>query len=92
LHGPKAKYFSAESVQLTYSLYVYLRTNTLNHVICSNVCLWTTVHSPDARTSHLRTLSKINGAGLSAFPVRTNTEVPERAAHHTRVLKNVNTL
>jgi len=25
--------------------------------------------SPDARTSHLRTLSKICGAGLSAFPV-----------------------
>ena len=25
--------------------------------------------SPDARTSHLRTLSKISGAGLSAFPV-----------------------
>ena len=25
--------------------------------------------SPDARTSHLRTLSKIFGAGLSAFPV-----------------------
>ena len=73
LHGPKAKYFSAESVQLTYSLYVYLRTNTLNHVICSNVCLWTTVHSPDARTSHLRTLSKIVGAGLSAFPFRPNT-------------------
>lgn len=27
---------------------------------------WTTIHSPDARTSHLRTLSKILGTGLSA--------------------------
>ena len=28
---------------------------------------WTTIHSPDARTSHLRTLSKILGTGLSAL-------------------------
>ena len=29
--------------------------------------IWTTIHLPDARTSHLRTLSKIFGRGLSAF-------------------------
>ena len=28
---------------------------------------WTTIHPPDARTSHLRTLSKIEGTGLSAL-------------------------
>ena len=28
---------------------------------------WTTIHPPDARTSHLRTLSKIVGTGLSAL-------------------------
>jgi hypothetical protein len=36
--------------------------------LCSNVCKWTVIHPPDARTSHLRTLSKIVGKGLSACP------------------------
>src|SRR5690606_9772117 len=36
----------------------------------TNVCKWTTVHPPDARTSHLRTLSRIREKGLSACPRR----------------------
>ena len=53
------------------------------------------IHLPDARTSHLRTLSKIVGTGLSAalrfesFALRT--EVPERAAHDTCRFRYVNT-
>ena len=38
LHARRQIALDAEPVQLTYSLYVYLRTNTLNHVICSNIC------------------------------------------------------
>src|SRR3989339_1229484 len=51
---------------------LYLRTNTLNHVICSNVCDGQ-LPPPDARTSHLRTLSKIaNQASAPRFIPRRN--------------------
>jgi hypothetical protein len=55
---------------------------------------WTVIHSPDARTSHLRTLSKIVGIGLSAsslclFPVAA--EASEGAAHYRVVFVAVNT-
>ena len=83
---------NAKSAQLHYSLYVYLRTNTYELMVLIERLLWTSHPLPDARTSHLRTLSKISGAGLSAFPVPAAESLqPEGAAHHTRVLKNVNT-
>ena len=76
-----------------YSLYVYLRTNTLKLMVLLRTSADGQPPPPDARTSHLRTLSKITGAGLSAFPVPSAESLqPEGAAHHTRVLKNVNTL
>src|SRR5690606_3054392 len=53
--------------------------------------IWTTIHLPDARTSHLRTLSKIMGIGLSAFPVASSFP-PRRAAHASAVFASVNTL
>jgi hypothetical protein len=60
---------NAKSAQLHYSLYVYLRTNTYELMVLIERLLWTNHPSPDARTSHLRTLSKISRIGLSAFPV-----------------------
>jgi hypothetical protein len=50
---------------------------------------------PDARTSHLRTLSKIVGIGLSASSLyffSVVTEVAEGAAHYRVVFVAVNTL
>ncbi len=74
-----------------YSLYVYLRTNTLKLMVLLRTSADGQPPPPDARTSHLRTLSKIPGFGLSALPNPRNINQPEGAAHHTRVLKNVNT-
>lgn len=48
-------------------------------------------HLPDARTSHLRTLSKIVGTGLSAA-FQPRVKVPEGAAHDTALFRYVNTL
>lgn len=43
-----------------------LRCLFLIHLDCVEHLRWTTIHPPDVRTSHLRTLSKILGTGLSA--------------------------
>ena len=56
---------------------------------------WTTIHLPDARTSHLRTLSKIVGIGLSASSLclfSVVAEASEGAAHYRVVFVAVNTL
>ena len=56
---------------------------------------WTVIHLPDARTSHLRTLSKIVGIGLSAsslLPLSVAAEASDRAAHYRVVFVAVNTL
>lgn len=56
---------------------------------------WTVIHLPDARTSHLRTLSKIVGIGLSAsslLSLSVAAEAPDRAAHYRVVFVAVNTL
>jgi hypothetical protein len=56
---------------------------------------WTVIHLPDARTSHLRTLSKIVGIGLSAsslLSLSVSAEAPDRAAHYRVVFVTVNTL
>jgi hypothetical protein len=56
---------------------------------------WTVIHLPDARTSHLRTLSKIVGIGLSAsslLPLSLAAEAPQGAAHYRVVFVAVNTL
>src|SRR5207342_3604932 len=58
---------------------------------CRTSAQWTTIHRPDARTSHLRTLSKILDFGLSASSVPRRTKVPEGAAHHTANFRAVNT-
>ena len=47
--------------------------------------MWTTIHQPDARTSHLRTLSKSSRSGLSAFPSSCLTP-PHRSARGSRLL------
>ena len=44
---------------------------------CRTSARWTTIHSPDARTSHLRTLSKIVGIGLSASSRLTSQPAAE---------------
>jgi len=54
-------------LQPHYSLYVYLRTNTLKLMVLLRTSADGQPPPPDARTSHLRTLSKITGSGLSAF-------------------------
>ena len=73
LHGPKAKLLQLQSPSSSPTrCTLYLRTNTLNHVICSNVCDGQ-LPPPDARTSHLRTLSKIaNQASAPRFNPRRN--------------------
>ena len=68
---------NAESAQLHYSLYVYLRTNTLKLMVLIERLLMDNRPLPDARTSHLRTLSKIFGAGLSAFPFHPSAVASE---------------
>ena len=73
---PEGKLLSAESVQLTYSLYVVLANEYFESCDLFRRLRWTTVHSPDARTSHLRTLSKISGTGLSACPFPQTPQCP----------------
>lgn len=68
---------NAESAQLHYSLYVYLRTNTLKLMVLIERLLMDNRPLPDARTSHLRTLSKISGIGLSAFPFHPSAVASE---------------
>lgn len=62
----------------------------------SNVCKkWTVIHLSDARTSHLRTLSKIVRIGLSASSLLSLSfvaEASDRAAHYRVVFVSVNTL
>src|SRR5690606_32052717 len=60
-------------------------------LLLRTTAIWTTIHLPDARTSHLRTLSKIMGIGLSAFPVAPSFPL-RRAAHCSAVFASVNTL
>src|SRR5690606_24739451 len=67
--------------------------SAIESILCllQSICQWQRP-PPDARTSHLRTLSKIFGAGLSAFPVSRRSNLPEGAAHHTAVFVAVNTV
>src|SRR5690606_15613297 len=59
-----------------YSLYVYLRTNTLKLMVLLRTSADGQPPPPDARTSHLRTLSKIPGFGLSASPIPSAPKCP----------------
>ena len=88
-----ANSLSAESVQAS-SLLDYLHLHAFLNCLDLFEHLQMDNHPPpDARTSHLRTLSKIVGFGLSAsIPVWSVTEVSDRAAHHTAVSGAVNTL
>ena len=71
------------------------RCNYLHELILETLlrtpCKWTLIHLPDARTSHLRTLSKILEPASAPRPAPLG-KVPEGAAHDTALSGNVNTL
>ena len=73
---------NAKSAQLHYSLYVYLRTNTYELMVLIERLLWTNHPLPDARTSHLRTLSKI----VKVRPQRRSRLLKHRSVRVSRPL------
>jgi len=47
---------------------------------------WTTIHLSDARTSHLRTLSKIVGIGLSASSLFASFPSPPKRPREPHII------
>src|SRR5690606_27163389 len=66
LHGPKSKLFECSRSTRAPITRLHLHAFESLLLLVRTSARWTTIHRPDARTSHLRTLSKIVGSGLSA--------------------------
>ena len=93
LHARRQIALDAESAQLHYSLYVYLRTNTLKLMVLIERLLMVNCHHQTPAQVTCAHCQRSQGAGLSAFPVPAAESLqPEGAAHHTRFLTSVNTL
>lgn len=95
LQNPKVQYLECRARSRHQITRLHLHAFELTCCSVTNVCLWTTIHSPDARTSHLRTLSKITGPASAPFPFLASprrTEVPEGADYYTANFDSVNTV
>jgi len=95
LQNPKVQYLECRARSRHQITRLHLHAFELTCCSVTNVCLWTTIHSPDARTSHLRTLSKISGPASAPFPFLASprrTEVPEGADYYTANFDSVNTV
>ena len=83
---------NAESAQLHYSLYVYLRTNTLKLMVLIERLLMDNCHHQTPAQVTCAHCQRSWTSASAPRPAPQRSLSPEGAAHHTRVFVAVNTL
>jgi hypothetical protein len=92
LHARRQIALDAENDRPNYSLYVYLRTNTLKLMVLIERLLMVNCHHQTPAQVTCAHCQRSSGPASAPSPPPGQSLLPERAAHHTRVSENVNTL